>query len=107
MTLPCVAIVVVAFGHATDLPALLASVAALDYPTDRLELIVVDNGDGSDAAVVRALATGAQVVEPGANLGFAAGCNLGVSRTSADVIILANPDTGFAPTAVRALCAAL
>lgn len=107
MTLPRVAIVVVAFGHAADLPGLLQSVAALDYPSDQLELIVVDNGDGETAAVARAQAPTAQVIVPGTNLGFAAGCNLGVSHTNAEIVLLANPDIVLAPAAVGALCTAL
>jgi GT2 family glycosyltransferase len=107
MTLPRVAIVVVTFGHAMDLPALLQSVAAVDYPRDLLEMIIVDNGDGTDAAVARALAPTAQVIEAGENLGFAAASNLGVARADADIILLVNPDICLEPAAIRALCRAL
>ncbi|HZG66471.1 MAG TPA: hypothetical protein VEZ12_06990, partial [Herpetosiphonaceae bacterium] len=70
MTLPRVAVVAVAFGHAADLPVMLRSVAESNYPQEYCEIVVVDNGDGEAAAVARVLAPGAQVIEPGTNLGF-------------------------------------
>ena len=107
MTEPDVAILVVAFGHAAELPAMLRSVAAQDYPQDRLQTILVDNGSGESARVARESAPAALVLEPGDNLGFAAGCNLAVAHTTARIVMLVNPDVGLAPGFVRALVAAL
>ena len=57
------------------------------------ELIVVDNdsGDGTPEAVER-LAPRARLVETGANLGFAAGCNAGAAVASGELLLLLNPD---------------
>jgi N-acetylglucosaminyl-diphospho-decaprenol L-rhamnosyltransferase len=57
------------------------------------ELIVVDNAsvDGTPEAV-EALAPEATLVETGANLGFAAGCNAGAEEASGDLLLLLNPD---------------
>ncbi len=57
------------------------------------ELIVVDNGssDGT-AAIVAELAPDATVIEAGANLGFAAGCNRGAEAASGELLVLLNPD---------------
>ena len=62
------------------------------------ELIVVDNAssDGTVAAV-RELAPGAIVVEPGRNLGFAAGCNAGAEPASAELLLFLNPDAVVGP----------
>ena len=66
------------------------------------ELVVVDNAstDGTPEAV-RELAPGAALIEPGANLGFAAGCNAGAARASGELLLFLNPDAavsqGFAP----------
>ena len=103
---PHVALVVVAFGHAAQLPATLRSIAALHYPSEHLHLIVVDNG-GDSATLVRALAPHALVLEPGQNLGFAAGCNLAVRHTTADIILLVNPDVELMPDFVGAILAGL
>jgi GT2 family glycosyltransferase len=61
------------------------------------EVIVVDNGGGGpeiDAAAARERVT---VVSPGANLGFAGGCNEGARRASGDALVFLNPDTVVAP----------
>lgn len=70
-----------------SLPALVAQL----QPDD--ELIVVDNAsrDGTVAAV-RRLAPAALVVESGENLGFAAGCNLGATHASGELLVFLNPD---------------
>jgi GT2 family glycosyltransferase len=72
---------------ARTLPALLAELR----PDD--ELIVVDNasGDGTPAAV-RELAPAARVIEPGSNLGFGAGCNLGARDAGGELLLFLNPD---------------
>lgn len=62
------------------------------------EVIVVDNasGDGTPEAVER-LAPGATIVETGANLGFAAACNVGAEAASGDLLVLLNPDAAPQP----------
>jgi GT2 family glycosyltransferase len=48
-----------------------------------------------------------RVVEPGANVGFGAGCNRGVEAVRSDVVAFLNPDTVVRPGALRALARAL
>jgi GT2 family glycosyltransferase len=57
------------------------------------ELIVVDN-DSADGTAdeVRAIAPQANLIEPGSNLGFAAGSNRGAREASADLLLFLNPD---------------
>jgi GT2 family glycosyltransferase len=72
---------------ARTLPALIAQLRPED------ELIVVDNhsGDGT-ADSVRELAPTARVVEPGANLGFGAACNLAAREARGELLVFLNPD---------------
>src|SRR5436190_6635249 len=68
----------------------------LDYPADRLEVVMVDNGS-IDGIVDRVRAEYPEVVvrEPLANLGFAGGCNLGIgdpTRGEYDYVALLNND---------------
>ena len=108
MTLPRVALVVVAFGHADDLPALLRSLDATEYPPDKRELIVVDNGDGATAAVARELCARSTGARTGRKPRLRAQpATWALSSTTADIILLVNPDIVLAPTTIGALCAAL
>lgn len=55
------------------------------------EVIVVNNGDhGSELDVIAEL--GVAVVEGAGNIGFPAGCNLGVSKSSGSIVCFLNPD---------------
>lgn len=107
MTAPRVVVVVVAYGHAAHIPATLRSVLGQRYPSDQIEVVVVDNGDGTSAAAARLAAPSAAVLTPERNLGFAGGCNLAVDRGSGDVVLLVNPDVELHPEALAALVAAL
>jgi N-acetylglucosaminyl-diphospho-decaprenol L-rhamnosyltransferase len=66
------------------------------------ELLIVDN-DSSDETVAIARGLGLRVLETGANLGFAGGCNLGAAAVEGDPIVLVNPDTVLDPGALPAL----
>ncbi len=78
-----------------------------DYPS--LSILVVDNGstDGSIAAI-RAAFPNADIIEAGANLGFARGNNLGIRRAVADgaaYVWLLNNDTVAPPDTCSKLVA--
>jgi GT2 family glycosyltransferase len=62
------------------------------------QLIVVDNASSDGTAdAVRELAPDAIVVEPGANLGFGAGCNRGAAAAAGELLCFLNPDAVSAP----------
>lgn len=99
---PHVAAVVVCHDSAHDAPPTLAALAAQLGPGD--ELIVVDNAsvDGTPDAV-RAAVPSARVIESGANLGFAGGCDLGARAATAPLLLFVNPDAVPAPDFVERL----
>jgi GT2 family glycosyltransferase/glycosyltransferase involved in cell wall biosynthesis len=106
---PTVSVVIVNYrGAEHSITCLRALRDELDYPADRLELICVDNasGDGS-VAKIRAAVPSAKVIEAGANLGFAGGCNLGAKSASGEVIALINNDARPDRDWVRAAVAVL
>jgi len=82
--------------------------AVLDQLDDGDELIVVDNAsaDGTPAAVAE-LAPAARLIETGANLGFAGGCNAGAQVAGGELLVLLNPDAvpqpGFREAIARPL----
>lgn len=69
-----------------------------------LELIVVDNASTDDSvALVRRDFPHVRVVESPANVGFAAGNNLGVREAGGRCVLLLNTDAFLKPGALRAL----
>jgi len=72
------------------------------------EVIVVDN-DSSDGSreLIRSRFPQVKLLEPGANLGFAAGNNYALRQVSSDYVLLLNPDTIATPGAIDKLCEAL
>ena len=91
-----ISVVIVAFEPGDALARCLRSLH--DGEPDA-EVVVVDNG-GTDPAAVEG---SGRLVEPGRNLGFAAGCNLGTAEASGDVVVFLNPDTVVEPGALSAL----
>ena len=71
-------------------------------------IVVVDNlsTDGTPAHL-RANHPAVQLIEPNANIGFAAANNVGVRATDGELVLLLNPDTLVKPGALDRLCAAL
>ena len=88
-----VSVVLVNYRGADDTVTCLQSFAGVDWPADRLELLVVDNasGDGS-ADRIRAEAPAAVVVESDVNRGFAGGCNLGAAHARGEYLGFINND---------------
>jgi GT2 family glycosyltransferase len=101
---PRLSVVIVAWN---SVPALKGTIPPLvGQLRDGDELIVSDNGsdDGTPELVAR-LAPSAQLVQMGANTGFAAAANAGAAAASGELLLLLNPDArplpGFREAIVR------
>ncbi|MEZ5419471.1 MAG: glycosyltransferase family 2 protein [Vicinamibacterales bacterium] len=99
-----VSVVVVTIDGGVHLPACLESLSSQAWPSDRLEVIVVDNGspDGVAAHVERWLPR-ATIVRTGRNLGFSAGNNAGARAATGEHLLFLNDDTRVAPTSIAGL----
>lgn len=97
--IPPIHAIVVAYNAADDLDACLT---ALEHA---VQVTVVDNSSSPAVAQVAA-SRGAEYLDPGANVGFAAGVNLALARVMSgpphDVLLL-NPDAELAPPDLQAL----
>ena len=105
---PPVAVIVVLFNSAEDLPGLIDSLPAGLAGTS-WQLIAVDNAS-SDRSVetVKALHPDAIVVETGRNGGYAAGINAGAVHAPDDAaILILNPDVRLHEDSIAHLLAAL
>ncbi len=101
---PFVSVVVVTHDGADHLARCLASLEALDFPPERLEIVLVDNR--SPAGSLDAIRSGfprVAVVTSAENRGFAGGCNLGIARARGEYVVLLNDDTRVEPGWLRAL----
>lgn len=101
-----VSVVIVAYNARQHLARCLDSLSRQTYP--RMEILVVDNAS-SDGGTVGLTTRFPQVslIQAGANLGYAAGNNLGFAHAKGDYIAVLNPDTETAPGWLAALVAAL
>ncbi|HYN20745.1 MAG TPA: glycosyltransferase family 2 protein [Thermoanaerobaculia bacterium] len=107
MIQPAVAVCIVSHDSAADLPGCLESVARLDHRP--LEIVLVDNAsrDGS-LEVARGNAPPGlpfETVGLSENLGFSAGMNAALTRTSAPFVLTLNADARPSPDYVTHLLA--
>jgi hypothetical protein len=88
-----VSVVLVNFRGADDTIECVRGLQALNWPSELLEIVIVENGSGDDSlAKLRALGNSVTLVESKENLGFTGGCNLGVSKSSGEFIAFLNND---------------
>ena len=88
-----VSVVLVNYRGADDTITCLRAFDDVDWPSERLELIVVDNDSGDDSVQrIRVAVPAATVIDAGSNTGFAGGCNLGVARATGQYVAFINND---------------
>jgi GT2 family glycosyltransferase len=97
-------VVVVAYRAGDGLLRLLDS---LEGQEGLREVVVVDNGGGGPEIEAARARDGVCVVDPGGNVGFASGCNVGAAASEGDVLVFLNPDTVAAPGAIARLARTL
>jgi GT2 family glycosyltransferase len=88
--MPAIAIVIVTWNSSVEISDCIAGARQIADA----EIVVIDNAS-SDETVPRAQAAGARVIANIRNTGFAAAVNQGVCATSADLILLINPDARY------------
>jgi GT2 family glycosyltransferase len=100
--------VIVNWNGWQDTVECLQSLIVQDY--NNLDILVVDNASSNDSVQrIRATCPNVQIIEAAANLGFSAGCNIGVRealKRGAEFIWLLNNDTIAPPDTLTRLIAA-
>jgi len=100
--LPVVSLVVAAYDEQEVIAAKVANALALEYPRERLELIVASDGS-ADATVERARAAGADLVLELPRGGKVAAQNAAAERASGEVLAFSDANSAWAPDALRRL----
>ena len=91
--LPRISIIVLNWNGKKYIRKCLKSIFNSNYPKDRLEVIVVDNAsiDGSDRIVANEFPD-VTLIRNSKNLGFCEANNIGIRRSTGDIIVLLNND---------------
>lgn len=100
--LPTVSLIVPAYDEEDVIAAKVANALALDYPRERLQIIVASDGS-TDATAERAREAGADLVlelEPG---GKVAALNAAAARASGEVLAFSDANSVWEPAALRRL----
>ena len=95
---PTVTVVVLNYNSQVHLRDNLDSLTQLDYPPDRVELLLADNAsDDGSPDWVAAHYPNVRITRNDSNLGFAAGNNMGAQAARGEWVVFLNPDTRVAP----------
>lgn len=91
-----VSVVIVNFRGTDDTLECVARLNDVDWPTDQLEIVIVENGSGDDSETRLRAALGDQknvtlIVSPD-NLGFTGGSNLGAKKARGEFVAFLNND---------------
>jgi GT2 family glycosyltransferase len=105
---PTVTIIVLNYNGLKYLPDCFSSLTRIDYPADRLELLMVDNAstDGS-VEYMQTHYPQVKIIRSTENVGFASGNNLGARAANGEYIVFLNNDMRVDPQFVRGLVKAL
>ena len=101
---PSVSVVIAARNEAGMIGPRIDNLLALDYPPDRLEIVVASDGstDGTDEIVASYADRGVRLVSPG-RVGKGAALGAAVAAASGDILVFSDANSRCAPGAVRAL----
>jgi glycosyltransferase involved in cell wall biosynthesis len=84
---PTVSIIIPTYNGRAHIEDCLSSLSALDYPRDRREILVVDDGSSDDTvAYLTAQYPDVTIVQNARNRGFSAACNLGAERARSEYL---------------------
>jgi cellulose synthase/poly-beta-1,6-N-acetylglucosamine synthase-like glycosyltransferase len=100
---PRVTYLITAYNEEKNIGAKLEQVLSLDYPRDRLEIIVASDGstDGTDDNVRRFAVHGVKLVRVEGRVGKTDTQNCAVHEATGEIIIFSDATTFYEPSAIR------
>jgi glycosyltransferase involved in cell wall biosynthesis len=94
---PFISVLLPAYNGAATIGTALDSLVAQDYPADRYEVIVVNDGSTDDTASVVAERQNLRYIELPHNMGIAPAQNAGLDAARGEIIVVFNDDCLAAP----------
>lgn len=103
--LPSVTVLVPAYNEARFIARKIQDTAAQDYPADRLEILVVDDGstDGTAAAAMSVAHPSLRVVTVTTRAGKSAAINQGMQQARGHIVVLTDANGSLDPGSLRAI----
>lgn len=103
--LPTVTLVISCYNEGAVIGKKLDNALALDYPADRLDILVVSDGseDGTDEIVRARQANNLRLIRQEGRLGKTMGLNLALEQTDAEIVVFSDANALYAPDALRKL----
>jgi poly-beta-1,6-N-acetyl-D-glucosamine synthase len=102
---PSVSLIVAAYNEEDVIVWRLANIADLDYPTDRLEVIVVADGSEDDTAELARAIGQTKVLHQPVRAGKRAAIERGVAAATGEILLLTDANNRFTPETLRELVA--
>lgn len=102
---PTVTLIISCYNEAAVIRDKLTNALALDYPKDRLNILVVSDGsdDGTDDIVRDYAGQGVTLVRQEGRLGKTMGLNLAMERVTSDIVVFSDANAMYAPNAIKKL----
>ncbi len=100
--LPSVSIVIPAYNEEDRIGGVIENVLSIDYPRDRLEVIVVDDGSSDKTSIV-ASQYPVRIVRHGVNRGRGAAVMTGIRNAKGEIVITVDADTRLEKNSVKKL----
>jgi cellulose synthase/poly-beta-1,6-N-acetylglucosamine synthase-like glycosyltransferase len=99
---PFVTILIAAYNEAQCIAGTIENKLGLEYPRDRLEIIVVSDGstDGTDEIVRRYEASGVRLIRQEPRAGKTSALNLAVGQAAGEILVFSDANSSYAPDAL-------
>lgn len=104
---PTVSIIIAAFNEESSIGATIENKLSLDYPKEKLEIIVASDGsaDRTDEIVVGFSDRGVRLMRQEPRAGKTSALNLSIPKAKGEIIVFSDANSLYAPDALRKLVA--
>lgn len=102
---PTVALIISCYNEAEVIDQKLRNSLALNYPSDRLQILVVSDGstDATDEIVTRYSHAGVKLLRVEGRLGKTAGLNRAMEAVDSEIVVFSDANAMYHPDAIRRL----